>query len=162
MVANNSNFDGGCACGNVRYRMTAAPMFVHCCHCRFCQKETGSGFVINALVEGPKVQILMGTPEPHRLPTDSGGPHMVYRCPECHIALWSEYSRGDKLRFVRVGSLDNPDLFEPDIHIYTSSKIPWIPIPNGALSVPEFYDMKQIWPPEQFERLLAAVSDSGD
>ncbi|MDW3208197.1 MAG: GFA family protein [Alphaproteobacteria bacterium] len=157
MVEDNSRFEGGCACGNVRYRVNAPPMFVHCCHCRFCQRETGSAFVVNALVEGSKVEIRAGEPTPCRLPTESGNPHIVYRCPECHIALWSEYSNGEKLRFIRVGTLDEPDRFPPDIHIFTSSKVPWTPIPNGALSVPEYYDMRQIWPPEQFERLLAAV-----
>ena len=49
------NLEGGCACGAVRYRLTSAPMFVHCCHCRDCQRQTGSAFVLNALIEADRV-----------------------------------------------------------------------------------------------------------
>ena len=53
---------GTCSCRGVRYRMTAAPLFVHCCHCTWCQRETGSAFVLNAMVEAECVEVLAGSP----------------------------------------------------------------------------------------------------
>ena len=66
--------EGGCACGRVRYRLNAPPMFVHCCHCRDCQRQTGSAFVINALIETDRITILSGEVHPVAVPTDSGRP----------------------------------------------------------------------------------------
>jgi len=103
-----STFDGGCACGALRYRMQSAPMFVHCCHCKDCQRQTGSAFVLNALIETDRVQLLSGDPQPSSMPTDSGKPHRVFRCPQCGTAVWSEYGGVAALRFVRVGTLDEP------------------------------------------------------
>src|SRR5579859_692773 len=119
--------DGGCACRYVRYRMAGKPMFVHCCHCRWCQRETGSAFVLNALIEADRVHLLQGRPEIVLTPTLSGKGQKIARCPSCRIALWSNYAgAGDVLRFVRVGTLDEPDRLPPDIHIYTSTKQPWV------------------------------------
>src|SRR5579864_2382466 len=110
---------GGCACGALRDRLESRPMFVHCCHCRDCQRQTGSAFVINALIETARVEILSGTTEAVGVPTDSGKPHIIYRCPKCRIALLSHYgAAGDKVAFVRVGTLDEPEALPPDVHIY--------------------------------------------
>ncbi|MGF1625343.1 MAG: GFA family protein, partial [Alphaproteobacteria bacterium] len=114
--------DGGCTCRAVRYRMTSRPLFVHCCHCRWCQRETGASFALNAMIEADRVALLAGGPElvPTPTPTLSGRGQKIWRCPACRVALWSNYSgAGDKVRFVRVGTLDNPDLLPPDIHIFT-------------------------------------------
>lgn len=128
-------------------------MFVHCCHCRWCQRETGSAFVINALIEADRVELLAGAPEIVHTPSYSGKGQKIARCVTCRIALWSTYTGfGDVMRFVRVGTLDNPDLFSPDIHIYTLSKVPWIVLPPNAPAVPEYYSAKQYWPPESLAR----------
>jgi hypothetical protein len=123
----------------VRYRMMSEPMFVHCCHCRWCQRETGSAFVLNALIETERVELLAGAPEVIATPSESGRGQHIARCPTCKIALWSNYSL-PTIRFVRVGTLDDPDLVPPDIHIFTSSKQPWVVLPAGALAFPEYYD----------------------
>ena len=149
-------YEGGCSCGAVRYRLTAAPMFVHCCHCLDCQKETGSAFAINALYETDRIEILAGTPEPVSMPTDSGRPHDIYRCPKCKVALWSDYGRRPYLRFVRVATLDDPHAITPDVHIYTRSKVPWVGLPADVPAFEEFYDMKVQWPAEAQERRRAA------
>src|SRR3954469_25466601 len=116
-------FEGGCTCRHVRYRLTSAPLFVHCCHCRWCQRETGSAFVLNALIEADRVVLLSGIPDVVLTPSQSGKGQKIARCPSCRIALWSNYHQaGDAVRFVRVGTLDEPDRFPPDIHIYTMSK----------------------------------------
>src|SRR5882672_8500610 len=110
---------GGCSCGKVRYQLLAAPMFVHCCHCTDCQRHTGSAFVINALIETSRIELVAGAPEPVSMPTESGRPHDIYRCPACKVAVWSDYGRRPGVRFVRVGTLDQPHTIAPDVHIYT-------------------------------------------
>lgn len=145
--------EGGCACGAVRYRLNSAPMFVHCCHCTSCQTETGSAFVINALIESDRVETLAGAAEAVMTPSESGRGQQVWRCPSCRVALWSNYGGArDLLRFVRVGTLDEPAALPPDIHIYTRSKLPWVRLPEGALAVEAYYDSKSLWPAESLER----------
>jgi hypothetical protein len=145
--------DGGCDCREIRYRMHGSPLFVHCCHCRWCQRETGSAFVLNAMIEADRIELLHGQPERVMTPSKSGKGQAISRCPTCRLALWSNYGgAGDLIRFVRVGTLDEPDRWPPDIHIFTSSKQPWIILPAGVPAVPEFYDRKQYWPAASLER----------
>lgn len=147
------SFEGGCTCRVVRYRMTDTPLFVHCCHCRWCQRETGAAFALNAMIEADCVVLLQGEPETVVTPSNSGKGQKITRCPTCRIALWSNYAgAGDKVRFVRVGTLDNPDRFPPDIHIFTTSKQPWVVIPPGVAAVPEYYDRNKYWPHTSLER----------
>lgn len=152
-------FEGGCACGAVRYRLNSKPMFVNCCHCRDCQRQTGSAFVINALIESARIEMLAGAPEPVGVPTDSGGPHDIYRCPKCRTALWSDYGHRPALRFVRVGSLDEPSALSPDVHIFTRSKQPWVGLPRDVPAFEVYYDMKTLWPAESLERRRAILGN---
>jgi len=147
--------EGGCACGEVRYRLATAPMFVHCCHCRDCQRQTGSAFVLNALIETDRVGVLAGQPAPLPVPTDSGKPHRIFRCPSCGIAVWSGYGGVEKLRFVRVGTLDEPTALPPDVHIYTRSKLPWIALPEGKPAFSAYYDSSRLWPAASLVRRRA-------
>jgi hypothetical protein len=153
----SETFEGGCACRAVRYRLTSRPMFVHCCHCHDCQRQTGSAFVLNALIETDRVNLLSGTPEPVSMPTDSGRPHDIHRCPGCQTAVWSDYGRRAKLRFVRVGTLDDPALMPPDVHIFTRSKLPWVTLPDGVPAFEVYYDTKTLWPAESLERRRAIL-----
>jgi hypothetical protein len=154
-MADDIPMEGGCDCGEVRYRMTR-PLFVHCCHCRWCQRETGSAFAINAMIESERVVLLIGAPEIVDTPSNSGKGQKIARCPKCRIAVWSNYpGGGDAVRFVRVGTLDDPDRLTPDIHIFTSSKQPWVVIPSGVPAVAEFYELAKYWPPESLERRAA-------
>jgi hypothetical protein len=148
---------GGCACGSVRYRLASAPMFVHCCHCRDCQRQTGSAFVINALIETARVELQSGDPQPFAMPTDSGRPHLTYRCPACGTAVWSEYGGRKLIRFVRVGTLDDPSALKPDVHIYVRSKLPWVTLPAGVPAFEAYYDLKDLWPAESLERRRAIL-----
>jgi hypothetical protein len=148
----SNDLAGGCACAVVRYRLTSLPMFVHCCHCLDCQRQTGSAFVLNALIEADRVVLLSGNPEPVAVPTDSGRPHEIYRCPSCKVAVWSVYGGILKLRFVRVGTLDEPAALTPDVHIYVRSKLPWVTLPEGVPSFAAYYDSRKLWPSASLER----------
>jgi hypothetical protein len=150
-------FAGGCACGRLRYRMLSRPMFVHCCHCKDCQRQTGSAFVLNALIEADRVELASGEPRPSAMPTDSGRPHTVFRCADCGTAVWSEYGGLAKLRFVRVGTLDDPTAVPPDVHIYIRSKLPWITLPPDALVFEAYYNSRDVWPAESLERRKAVI-----
>jgi hypothetical protein len=150
--------EGGCACGAVRYRMTSPPMFVHCCHCLDCQRQTGSAFVLNALIETARVESLGAAPVRHEMPTESGRPHGIYRCPTCGTAVWSEYGGLATIRFVRVGTLDDPRALAPDVHIYVRSKQPWVALPAGVPAFDGYYDSRTLWPAASLERRRAVIA----
>jgi hypothetical protein len=153
--------EGGCTCHAVRYLMTSKPLFVHCCHCRWCQRETGSAFAHNALIEADRVVLQSGAPEIVNIPTNSGKGQKIIRCAQCRIALWSNYAgAGEAFRFVRVGTLDEPDRLPPDIHIFTSSKQPWVMLPPDKPAVPEYYDRVKHWPAESLARRRSVLDRS--
>jgi len=154
----SDRLEGGCACGAVRYRMTSGPMFVHCCHCLDCQRQTGSAFVLNAIIETDRVELLEGEPRPIAMATDSGRPHRIFRCPDCQTAVFSEYGGAGALRFVRIGTLDRPSALAPDVHIFTRSKQPWVRLPEGVPAFEVYYDSKTLWPTESLARRKAALS----
>src|SRR5262249_18375059 len=144
---------GGCTCRAVRFVMTSAPLVVHCCHCRSCQRETGSAFAHNALIEADRVVLQSGIPEVVNTPSDSGKGQKIHRCPQCRVAVWSNYcGAGDAIHFVRVGTLDEPDCLPPDIHIFTASKQPWVILPPDKPAVLEYYELSKYWPAESLAR----------
>ena len=148
--------EGGCDCKAVRYRMTTAPLFVHCCHCRWCQRESGASFALNAMIEADRVVNLGIEPELVHTPSDSGLGQKIARCPSCKVAVWSHYAgSGPITRFVRVGTLDQPDLLPPDVHIFTASKQPWMVLPEGMPAFEEYYDRDELWPKESQARRQA-------
>jgi len=150
--------EGGCNCKLIRYRMETPPLIVHCCHCRWCQRETGTAFALNAVIEAERVVHLHSEPELIDTPSQSGRGQKIARCPVCRIAVWSNYpGAGPILRFVRVGTLDNADVLPPDIHIYAASKQPWVVLPQDAVVVPEFYERERYWSPESLSRRSAFV-----
>jgi hypothetical protein len=151
--------EGGCACGEVRYRLTSRPMFVHCCHCLNCQRQTGSAFVVNLLIEADRVELLAGEPVAISVPRDEAGKRKqkIYRCPTCQIAVFSQYTRR-AIWFVRAGTLDDPSGVEPDVHIFTRSKLPWVTLPDDVPAFNVYYDTDKLWPADSLERLEAAMA----
>jgi hypothetical protein len=161
-IGDNIAFNGHCTCRAIRFRMTSSPLFVHCCHCRWCQRESGASFALNAMIEADRVELLSGEPEVVMTPTNSGQGQKVSRCPHCRIAIWSNYAgAGDAVRFVRVGTLNEPDRLPPDIHIFTASKQPWVVLPPGTPAVAEYYDRNQYWPAASLERRRAMLGGLG-
>ncbi len=165
MTLTSTSREGGCTCGHVRYKVIAEPLIVHCCHCRRCQRQTGTAFALNALFEAKHVEILEGGITEIAVPSPSGKGQKIARCPICEVAVWSNYYMGgirDAIRFIRVGTLDEPDNLPPDVHIFTESKQPWVVLPKDDLAVDVFYDYEKVWSPKNFERrneLLAMVKD---
>jgi hypothetical protein len=151
--------EGGCSCGVVRYRLASNPLFVHCCHCLNCQRQTGSAFVINLLIEADRVELLAGEPHAVEVPRDDGSTQRIYRCPDCHVALYSQYG-GPKIYFVRAGTLDDPSLVAPDVHIFTRSKLPWVILPEAQPAFEVFYDTDAHWPAESLKRLRAVLGSA--
>ena len=148
--------DGGCACGVLRYRLASEPMFIHCCHCLNCQRQTGSAFVINLLIEGDRVEVVKGTAQPIEVPRDDGSVQRIFRCPRCQVAVFSEYGRRE-VRFVRGGTLDDPTDITPDVHIFTRSKVGWVTLPQGTPAFEVYYASKRLWPAESLRRLQAVL-----
>lgn len=156
-MSESFSLEGGCGCRAVRYRLTASPLYVHCCHCRWCQRETGAAFALNAMIEIDCVELLGEESARIETPSESGRGQKIHRCPKCHIALWSHYGgAGEAIAFIRVGTLDEPDQVPPDIHIYTASKQPWLPLSHDIPAVKGFYKMSEYWPEESIERLRLA------
>jgi hypothetical protein len=146
--------EGGCSCGAVRYRLASEPLVVHCCHCLNCQRQTGSAFVINVLIEADRVELLGGEPQPVDVPRDDGSTHRIFRCPTCQVAVYSEYTRPEVL-FVRAGTLDHPSTVTPDVHIFTRSKLGWVTLPESTPAFDVYYDRHEVWRPASLERLDA-------
>ena len=156
----DEGFAGRCTCGSVKFRMTSTPLFVHACHCRWCQRETGASYALNAMIEADRLQLIAGDVDVDVVvtPSESGRGQKIARCARCRVALWSTYS-WDAVRFVRVGTLESPDRFPPDIHIFTMSKQPWVVLATDTPAVPEYYDRDLYWPADSLKRreaLLAA------
>ena len=131
--------EGGCDCKHIRYRMESMPLIVHCCHCRWCQRESGSAFAVNALIEHDRLTHLGAEPDLIHTPSESGRGQLFARCPKCKVAIWSDYGH-QLLRFVRLGTLDQPHLCPPEVHIYTASKQPWFVLPDGIPVKEGFYE----------------------
>jgi hypothetical protein len=150
--------EGGCDCRTIRYRLVTPPLFVHCCHCRWCQRESGASFALNAMIEADRVVNLGLEPELVDTPSESGLGQKVARCPRCRVAVWSHYAgSGPVVKFVRVGTLDNPDMLPPDMHIFTASKQPWVQLAADIPAVPEYYDREVYWPAASLARRQAIL-----
>src|SRR5438552_564155 len=149
--------EGGCSCGEIRYQLTDDPLFTHCCHCLNCQRQTGSAFVINLLIEADRVQLLAGEPQPVDVPRDDGSAQRIYRCRTCQVAVFSEYT-WPELRFVRGGTLDEPSSVSPDVHIFTKSKLPWVELPDSVPACEIYYDRETLWPAASKERVEAVIA----
>jgi hypothetical protein len=146
--------EGGCACGEVRYQLTSEPLFTHCCHCLNCQRQTGSAFVVNVLIETDRVELLAGEPQPVDVPRGGSTKQRIFRCPTCQVAVFSRYTRAG-IRFVRGGTFDDPASVTPDVHIYTRSKLEWVVLPDAVPAFTAYYDVQKLWPAASLDRVAA-------
>lgn len=153
--------EGGCTCGYVRYRVLSDPLIVHACHCTWCQRQSGTAFATNALIETERVELIAGEVEEMMIDSPSGNGQLMARCPKCRVTVWTHYYFGglrDYIRFFKVGTLDNPHRFAPDVHIFTETKQPWIIIPEGHMQVPVYYETDKTWSANSLKRADAIVA----
>lgn len=173
--------EAGCCCGFVRLRLEQAPLVVHCCHCTSCQRETGSAFSPNIIIEAsnvtrlppaaPAVPAYPGAPEASPpagpglhdgqddgsslvktlIPSESGEGQTIVRCPKCLAAVWSEYDV-PLVKYIKGGTLDRAWLVEPDAHIFVRSKRPFVEISDGKPQFERYYEKSKVWRPESLER----------
>ncbi len=153
----STSLEGGCACGSVRYRLASDPLFINCCHCLNCQRQTGSAFVVNLVIEADRVTLLAGEPRPVDVSCDEGSTQQIFRCPACQVAVFSEYD-SPEVRYVRAGSLDRPSDVTPDVHLYTRSKVGWVAIPESTPAFEAASDRSSLWPASSLERLAAILA----
>lgn len=153
----NAPLTGACACKALTYRLLDTPMFTHCCHCRQCQRLTGSGFVINTIIENDNIELVSGEVVMTPGPSEESAIHNIYRCATCSTAVWSDYGGRPNYRFVRAGTLDDPGAITPDVHIFTRFKVPWVVIPPEHRQFDMFYQLEQEWPSEMLARRKRAV-----
>ena len=157
LAEHNGPYKGRCACGSVQYEMTTRPMIVHACHCRYCQRESGAALAVNALIEADRVIVTEGEVVEIDTPSESGAGQLFSRCSQCHVTLWTNYlgmkgGLAEVVRFVRVGTLNHPDNFPPDVHIFTSTKQPWVVLPDNVPAFDEYFVIKEIWSSESLLR----------
>jgi len=158
MAEQLEELEGVCTCGKARFRLLSKPMYTHCCHCTWCQRESGSAFAVNALIEADQVQLLQGETETINIPTNSGKGQDVVCCSHCRIVLWSNYcGMGNAINFVRVGALEAPNACSPDIHIFTSTKQNWVQLSDDIPVVEEYYQRSKYWPEESVARFKTAL-----
>lgn len=155
---------GQCDCGSVSFRVHGSPLIVHACHCRRCQRQTGTAYAVNALIEEDRVELVGGSVVEARLETPSGHGQTITRCASCQVALWSKYHGlpkiGERVVFVRVGTLDNPDMFPPDVHIHTASRQAHVHLPTNAQAFEGYYKFKETWSPESQRRAAELAAES--
>jgi hypothetical protein len=147
---------GGCACGHLRFRLTKMPLVVHCCHCHWCQQQSGSHYAVNAVVESKWLEMDHGTPTMVDAPTPSGAGQLIATCPHCRTTIWTHcygFGAQDRVSFLRVGTLDSPGRLPEDVHIFTESKVPGLTLPSDKPSFPQYYDKAEVWPQESLARL---------
>ena len=151
--------EGRCKCGSTTYVMKDKPLITHCCHCSECQTLTGSAFVLNAIIESDRVEV-SGETTDVTLPTPSGHGQVVTSCAQCGTTIYSAYmSRKGKLLYVRVGTLDNPAACPPDVHIFTSTKLPWVTLSDEVPGYENFYDFPGSWPLDSRQRWKQPFGD---
>lgn len=148
---------GRCGCGAVTFSVPDDPLIVHCCHCTYCQRESGSSFGLNFLIEADRV-VWRGTPEETLTDSISGKGQRIFRCPTCKIALSSHYPGfGPGVHFLRTGTFDEVDGIAPDVHFFTSTKQEWVNLDGGAPVYEDMYKTREIWSAEKWGRLRKAV-----
>jgi len=158
-LTTDATHEGRCTCGHVRFRLTSDPLFVHCCHCTWCRRETGAAFALNALIEADCVELLSGEVELVDTPSASGKGQLISRCPVCKVAVWSNYSgAGDLLHFIREGTLLEPEQLPPSVHIFTSTKLPWVTLSDDVPVFEEYYNAKEQWPEASQQRRKALIA----
>jgi hypothetical protein len=153
---------GHCDCKAITYELLASFLCIHCCHCTWCQRESGSAFALNAIIESSNFR-LTSTLAPRHVPTPtpSGDGQIIARCPECWVAVYADYGGdGQRLKYVKLGTIDHADRaragIKPDVHIFTSTKLEWVDLSGerekGVPIYEGYYRRTEVWSEEANRR----------
>jgi hypothetical protein len=130
--------EGGCICGAVRYRVSGKPAIGLVCHCRFCQRRSGSAFAVIGYFDERSVEIVKGKLALHEHRSDESGRWLrIEFCPACGTTVTHTAELRPGMRAIAGSSFDEPDWFRIERHIWTRSKRPWVQIPPDVAVFPK-------------------------
>ena len=150
-MKNGEKLTGGCMCGQVKYQITEKPLFTQACHCKDCKVLTGSSYVVNSSIL-ENTLIVEGEVSSAELKAGSGASCKTYFCAKCGTYVYADYDSAVKRLTVRTKTLDSPEKFPPQVHIFTKDKDPWLNLSEDTVCFKEMYDPKKIWPEESLKR----------
>jgi len=134
---------GGCRCEACRYSFDSAPFVAYTCHCRDCQKLTGSAFLTCLHIAAEALELTAGESVVDERPTDSGNLVRTHFCLRCGGSLYARNSARPRMITLHVGSMDHPEQIEVRNHIWIKRKLPWIIIPAGHRTFSEGGDWRE-------------------
>tara|TARA_B100000579_G_scaffold278075_1_gene230015 strand:- start:122 stop:604 length:483 start_codon:yes stop_codon:yes gene_type:complete len=158
-MENNEKLKGGCICGQVKYYITEKPLFTQACHCKDCKVLTGSSYVVNSSVL-ENTLFVEGEVSSTELKAGSGASCKTYFCNKCGAYVYADYDSAFKRLTLRTKTLNNPENFPPQVHIFTKDKDPWLNLSKDVTCFEEMYDPKKIWPEESLKRYSKYLKDS--
>ncbi len=127
-----AGFKGGCLCGAIRYEVKSDPVRVANCHCDDCRKATGASFATNVFVKADVVVVLQGSPRRFQHTADSGSTMTKEFCADCGSQLFGFGSRGQGIKHVKVGSIDDARFVRPVVDVFVSKALPFIRLPDDT------------------------------
>jgi hypothetical protein len=149
---------GGCFCGSTRYRLETAPLFCHACHCQDCNKHTGSVYACFTTIEAEYITSIGKTPPKITAAfRPNSSPRHIASCGTCGTRLWASGVQTPVTADINTGTLDLPELMEPDLHEFIESKISWVILPEGTRTCKGPFDYRKWWPKSSLKRLDAAI-----
>ncbi|KAF2745691.1 hypothetical protein M011DRAFT_426808 [Sporormia fimetaria CBS 119925] len=148
---------GGCTCTYIRYQLLRPPLFCYACHCVECQKSSGSAFASIATVEFDALSTLSSA-RPLLIPVSSSHRYkMLATCPRCRDVCWTWTNVSPATLDVRIGTLDLPNLFAPDVHIFVGAMVDWIRLPEEVGKLKGDFEWREVYPRESVVRLEMAT-----
>ena len=136
MTTPKAPIHGSCLCGAIRFEVAAPVTELRACHCRSCQKISGAGGTVNAIVASADFRIVQGTPKRYTTRADSGRILHRYFCGDCGAGIYSQRDVTPERVVVRAGGFDEPPPMALTAHIWTRSARPWDRIDPAAKQTP--------------------------
>ena len=127
-----NKYSGGCQCGAIRYDILGAPELLLACHCTDCQRQSGSAFGMTLVVSEEDFQLTKGDVKTYSLKSAAGRPKLGAFCPNCGTRIYHKPEWRKGMVSVKPGTLDDTSGLKPTLHLWTSSKQPWITISEGV------------------------------
>ena len=129
-------YTGGCQCGSLRYVLTAEPVRVVACHCKECQRQSGSAFGLSMLVTRDILTVTGPTKRFTRI-ADSGNPNTGVFCPECGVRIYHIPAYAQDMFVLKPGTLDDTSWVRPTHFVWMKSAQGWVPVPEGVTALQE-------------------------